>query len=55
MKKSTTEMLIIEKIAKRHNISKSLAKKIYKNTLMYFLVQEQILKQSDFLMKWNKF
>ncbi len=51
MKKSVTEELIIEKIMKRHNVSKSLAKKLYSNSLIYKVVQNEILDQINFLIE----
>lgn len=54
MRKSITEELIVEKIAKKHNITKKLARKVYSNTLIYNVVQEQILDQADFLIYHKK-
>lgn len=51
MKKSVTEELIIDKIMKRHNVSKSLAKKLYSNSLIYKVVQNEILDQINFLIE----
>ena len=51
MQKSITESLIIEKIMKRHNVSKTLAKKLYVNSLLYNVVQNEILSQVDFLVE----
>ncbi len=51
MQKSITESLIIEKIMKKHNISKTLAKKLYINSLLYNVVQNEILNQVDFLIE----
>ena len=49
MKKSVTEELIIDKIMKRHNVSKTLAKRLYVNSLLYNVVQNEILDQVKFL------
>ena len=51
MNKKITEDLIIETIAKTNNIKKSLAKKIYINTLIYKIVQNQIIEQAKFLIQ----
>lgn len=51
MQKSITESLIIEKIMKRHNVSKTLAKKLYVNSLLYNVVQNEILSQVNFLVE----
>ena len=51
MQKSIAEGLIIEKIMKRYGISKSLAKKLYINSLIYNVVQNAILEQIDFLIE----
>ena len=51
MKKSITENLIIEKIMKQHNVTKTLAKKLYINSLLYKVVQNEILNQVNFLIE----
>lgn len=51
MQKSITEGLIIEKIMKKHNIAKSLAKKLYVNSLLYNVVQNEIMNQIDFMIE----
>lgn len=51
MQKSIAESLIIEKIMKRYSIPKSLAKKLFINSLIYFVVQDAIFEQIDFLIE----
>ena len=51
MQKSIVEGLFIEKIMKKYGISKSLAKKLYINSLIYNVVQNAILEQIDFLIE----
>ena len=49
MNKTVTEDLIIEKIAKQLNIKKSLAKKLFINSLIYNVVRNEIVNQAQFL------
>lgn len=49
MNKAVTEDLIVEKIAKQLNIKKSLAKKLFVNSLIYNVVQNEIVNQAQFL------
>lgn len=53
MRKSTVEEFLIDKIIKRRNVSRNTAKKLYKNSLIYNIVQEAILDQIDFLITNN--
>ena len=53
MQKRFVEEFIIEKIMKRRKVSKSMATKLYKNSLMYNCVVEAILEQIDFLVCSN--
>lgn len=49
MNKKVTEDLIIENIAERLDIKKSLAKKLYENSLMFNIVRNEIIEQAKFL------
>lgn len=49
MNKKVTEDLIIENIAQRLDIKKSLAKKLYANSLMFNVVRNEIIEQAQFL------
>lgn len=51
MKKLFVEESIIEKIMKRHNVTKTLARKLYINSLLYQVVQNEILDQVNFLIE----
>lgn len=51
MRKSITEDLIIEKIMKQHNVTKTLARKLYINSLLYKVVQNEILNQVNFMIE----
>ena len=53
MKKSITEMLIIEYIERNLNVSKAKAKKLYANALMFNVVREEITNQARFLIENN--
>ena len=53
MKKSIAEDLIIKKIMQRHNVTKKLAKQLYTNSLLYNVVQNEILEQVKFLIDTN--
>lgn len=49
MQKRYIEESIVEKIMERRKVSKSMATKLYKNSLMYNCVINAILEQVDFL------
>ena len=53
MQKSITENLIIEKIMEKHGITKTKARKLYINSLLYNVVQNEILDQVKFLIDTN--
>ena len=53
MKKSITEMLIVEHIERTFNVSKAKAKKLYANALMFNVVREEITNQAGFLLETN--
>ena len=49
MQKRFIEECIIDKIMQRRKISKNMATKLYKNSLLYNAVVEEILNQVDYL------
>ena len=49
MQKRFIEECIIDKIIQRRKVSKSMATKLYKNSLLYNAVIEEILNQVDYL------
>lgn len=49
MQKRFIEECIIDKIIQRRKVSKSMATKLYKNSLLYNAVVEEILNQVDYL------
>jgi len=53
MQKRFIEESIIEKIMQRRKVSKSMATKLYKNSLLYNTVVNEILDQVDYLV-YNK-
>ena len=53
MQKRFIEESIIEKIIQRRNVSKTMATKLYKNSLLYNCVVNEILDQIDYLVSNN--
>ena len=53
MKKRFIEESIIDKIMQRRKVSKSMATKLYKNSLLYNTVVNEILDQIDYLVSNN--
>lgn len=53
MQKRFIEESIIEKIMNRRKVSKSMATKLYKNSLLYNCVVNEILDQIDYLVTNN--
>lgn len=53
MQKRFIEESIIEKIIQRRKVSKTMATKLYKNSLLYNCVVNEILDQIDYLVSNN--
>lgn len=53
MQKKFIEEIIMDKIMQRYQVSKSMAAKLYKNSLLYNTVINEILDKVDYLI-YNK-